>query len=65
VEVDTLANLESAQWFEYLSESEREACATELTDLYFAALTSGEWQDLHTAVQRWMKQAAEGALIPA
>jgi hypothetical protein len=65
VEVDSLADNESSQWFEYLSESERAACAAELTDLYFAALTSGEWQDLHAAVQRWMKHAADAALIPA
>ncbi len=65
MEVGTLVNLESSQWFEHLSESEHEACTAELTDVYFAALTSGEWQDLHAAVQRWMQQAAESALIPA
>jgi hypothetical protein len=65
VEVASVADRESSQWFECLSESDRATCAAELTDLYFAALTSGEWQDLHAAVQRWMQHASESVLIPA
>jgi hypothetical protein len=48
---------ESAQWFEALTEEERRACADELTDAYFAALTLGEWDTLRDATRAWVQRA--------
>jgi hypothetical protein len=45
------------QWFETLSETERDECSADLTDAYFAALTMDAWNELTTIVQQWRQKA--------
>lgn len=60
-----MAAVESAEWYAALTEEERSRCAEELTDAYFAALTSNAWEQFQTCTQEWMHRAAERQLITA
>ena len=64
-EAGTLIATETPQWYETLTEAERRDCAAELTDVYFSALSSGEWSEFRALTQQWIARAAAKELVTA
>ena len=54
---------ETPQWFETLTEAERQECAAELTDAYFDALTSNAWDAFRQISEEWRERAAAEELV--
>jgi hypothetical protein len=56
---------ETPQWYETLTEAERQECAAELTDAYFAALTTDAWDAFRQISREWRERAAARELVTA
>ncbi|HWE62301.1 MAG TPA: hypothetical protein VHB98_11375, partial [Chloroflexota bacterium] len=65
MEAGILIAAETTPWHEMLTEAGREECASELTDAYFAALTSGDWAAFRSLVQQWRERAEAQELVTA
>jgi hypothetical protein len=62
-EADTLIAAETSQWYETLTTVERQECAAELTDAYFAALNNGEWDTFRALAHQWHERATSKELV--
>lgn len=60
-----MAAVETTAWYEALNGEERTACAEELTDAYFAALSSGAWEAFQAIVRQWFARAADKQFVSA
>lgn len=59
MEVCIVIDIEKSQWYETLSDTDRQECAADLTDAYFAALSAGNWDEFQTQVRQWLDRAEE------
>jgi hypothetical protein len=58
-----LAETQTSEWFETLSDAERHDCAADLTDAYFAALNHGRWNEFCAQVRQWQERAEQRELV--
>ena len=59
MEVCSVIDSQSSQWYEQLSETERHECAADLTDAYFSALSSDSWREFQALMRQWLERAEE------
>ncbi len=62
-EAGVMIETQTQEWFEILTDGEREECGADLTDAYFAALNTDAWTDLESALRRWRDTAEQKQLI--
>ena len=54
-----MIDTQTSQWYENLSDTERQECAADLTDAYFAALSAGNWDEFRAQARQWFERAEE------
>jgi hypothetical protein len=58
-----MVEAQTREWFEVLTNGEREECVADLTDAYIDALNADTWADLRTTVRQWQDKAEQKLLI--
>jgi hypothetical protein len=58
-----MVEAQTGEWFEVLTNGEREECIADLTDAYIDALNADTWVELQSTVRQWQDKAEQKQLI--